>query len=169
MVNELTRNIIISLVAIFVIILVNILIKSLIKRKVENKEAKEKRANLIRKIINYSSLIIIILSLISIWGFNLDNIWIYITSVLTLIAIGFIAVWSILSNLLAGVLLFFTGTVKIGDKITIITDKILPIQETISGKVRHISTLFVELQDEESNIIYVPNNLFFQRIIKKSK
>jgi len=169
MVNLILGKTIISLVLIVVFFLINLAIKSYISRKVTRGEAKEKRAALIRKIINNLTILLILFSLISIWGLNFDNLWVYLTSVLALIAVGFVAVWSILSNVLAGLLLFFTGTVRVGDKITLLTDKVTLPQEAISGKVKHISTLFVELVDEESNTIYIPNNLLFQRVIKKSK
>jgi len=94
------------------------------------------------------------------WGINIESVWVMVTSILALIAIGFFAVWSLLSNVLAGVLLFFTGIIRIGDSIEILPDN-------IKGKVVKVGTLFTLLKDEESNVFSIPNNLLFQKYIKK--
>ena len=100
-----------------------------------------------------------IIALISVWGINVKNLWISITSILAVIAIGFFAIWSLLSNICAGVILFFTSPFKVDDYI-----EILP--ENITGKVLAVNLFFALLEDDEGYHINVPNSLFFQKYIK---
>lgn len=75
-------------------------------------------------------------------------------------AIGFFAVWSILSNIFAGVILFFSQTVRIQDTIEIIPDN-------VKGTVKDINLFFLTLTDENGNDITIPSNMIFQKMIKK--
>ena len=79
-----------------------------------------------------------------------------------MIAVGFIAVWSILSNILAGIMIYFTSPFKVKDCIEIAPDG-------ICGQVLAINTIYTLLIDEEGAYISVPNSLFFQKYIKKLK
>jgi small-conductance mechanosensitive channel len=79
-----------------------------------------------------------------------------------MIAVAFFAVWSLVGNILAGIIIFFTEPFKINDQI-----EILP--ENIKGKVIAINTFFTLLHDEEHNIINIPNSMIFQKFVKKIK
>ena len=116
----------------------------------------------VRKILTVALLIFSFFFIVSIWGLNLKNIWIFVTSVVGLIAIGFFALWSILSNIIAGLLLYITNPIQIGKKVQI-------IPENIEGRVINIELMFVMLEDEDGNTFEIPNNMFFQRIIKTIK
>ncbi len=98
--------------------------------------------------------------LILIWGFSLANIWVTVTGFIGLVAIGFFAVWSVLSNLLAGTLLFFSQKIPINTRIEIIPDG-------VSGTVADIGLFFILLVDDEGNETLVPNNLVYQKMVKR--
>ncbi len=100
-----------------------------------------------------------IMSLIILWGVSFESAWVSLAGFIGLIAIGFFAVWSILSNIFAGVILFFFRPFKVDDYIEIIPDG-------ISGKVKDINGFFVILSDNEGNLTHVPNNMFYQKIVK---
>ncbi len=100
-----------------------------------------------------------IIGLIILWGVSFENAWVSIAGFIGLIAIGFFAVWSILSNIFAGVILFFFRPFKVDDDIEILPDG-------ISGKVKDINGFFVVLSDSEGNLTHVPNNMFYQKIVK---
>ena len=103
--------------------------------------------------------LLVIIAIISLWSVDVQNLWVFFTSVLGIVAIGFFAVWSILSNVVAGVILLLSQSVKIGDDITI-------LPEDIKGKVVKITLMFVTLKDKKHEI-HIPNNQFFQKFIKK--
>jgi small-conductance mechanosensitive channel len=94
------------------------------------------------------------------WGFSLENIWVSVAGFVGLIAIGFFAVWSILSNIFAGLMLYFAQTIRIQEKIEI-------VPEGISGTVTDINLFFIILTDDQENQISIPNNLIFQKMVKK--
>jgi len=103
--------------------------------------------------------ILVIIGVISVWSVDVGNLWVFFTSVLGIVAIGFFAVWSILSNIIAGVILLLSQSVKIGDDIVILPDE-------VKGKVAKITLMFVTLKDGKHEV-HVPNNMFFQKFIKK--
>ncbi|NQZ78609.1 MAG: mechanosensitive ion channel [Ekhidna sp.] len=79
-------------------------------------------------------------------------------SILGLVAIGFFAIWSLLSNIIAGIIIYIINPFKISDTIVL-------VEKEITGKVTDIGLIFTTLADDEGSFT-VPNNLFFQQVIK---
>lgn len=77
-------------------------------------------------------------------------------SVLGLIAIGFVAVWSILSNIICAIILFVTKPFVIDSHIRFLHAK-------IEGRVDEITLFFTILEDKKGNLIHIPNNAIFQK------
>jgi len=100
--------------------------------------------------------------MVLVWGINVKSLWFSVGSVLAMIAVAFFAVWSLIGNILAGVILFFTTPFKVNDTIEIMPDE-------IRGKVLAVNTFFTVLSDEEQNLISVPNSVFFQKYTKRMK
>jgi len=99
--------------------------------------------------------------LIFIWGVDVQNFAIFIGGVITIIAVGFFAVWSLLSNVIAALILFVTHPFRIGDQIRILPDG-------ISGEVLDVSLFFTILQGKKGKI-HIPNNIMLQRVIVKER
>ncbi|MEP0987468.1 mechanosensitive ion channel domain-containing protein [Ekhidna sp.] len=99
-----------------------------------------------------------ILLLVIIWGGDLNNLWVSIGSILGVIAIGFFAIWSILSNIVAGIIIYTINPFKI-------TDTLVLVEKEVTGKVIDIGLIYTKLQDKDG-IFTVPNNVFFQQIVK---
>jgi small-conductance mechanosensitive channel len=119
------------------------------------------RMIIINKIITvliYASVVIIISF---IWGVNEEELFLFISSFLTILGIAFFAQWSILSNITAGLILFVNYPVKIGDTITI-----LEKDNDVSGEIKDIGAFFITLQTEENEFITVPNSIILQKNIK---
>ena len=85
----------------------------------------------------------------------------FITSVLTVIGVAFFAQWSILSNITAGIIVFFSSPFKIGDTIKIL-DKDFPIE----AKIVDIKSFYTLLKTAEGQEITLPNNLLLQKGIE---
>jgi len=118
-------------------------------------------------------LIIIITTLISFgfFGVSVTSFWAALSGILVLVAIGFVAVWSVLSNILCSILLVIFAPFRIGDEIEV-QDPAAPI--TIRGKVIGINMFFTTLQnngddepESEGQVTRVPNNLFFQKYVRR--
>lgn len=102
-------------------------------------------------------------------GVSINNVWTTISAVLTLVAVGFVAVWSILSNFLCTLILLIFQPFRIGDEIEIIDPS---LTSGISGKVVNINMMFTLIretdgQGQETGVIQIPNNQFFQKYIRR--
>ena len=153
---------IVSAISLALIIASYFFLKSKARKLKEQNEASRNKYFIIKRLIKTISTIIFILILVLIWGIDMRNLWISITGIMAMIAVAFVAVWSLIANILAGVIIFFTTPFKINDHIEILPDQ-------IKGRVVAINTFFTLISDAEGNLISVPNSLFFQKFIKKIK
>lgn len=118
-----------------------------------------------RKIIFYLSnlffygLGIILLGFI--WGINLQQFSVFISSVLAIVGIGFVAQWSILSNLTASVILFFSHPLRLGDRI-----RVMDSDFDWTGKVEDISGFYLFMRTDDGRRISIPTNLVIQKGIE---
>lgn len=133
-----------------------------IKKIVKTKQLKPTRGKFVYRILSILNLFIGGFLIISIWGVHTENLWIFVTSVLGIIAIGFFATWSLLSNITATLILFVVNPFKINDEIVI-------LPEEFQGVVIDINVLFVVIESQDGNIIHIPSNFLFQKMIKTVK
>jgi small-conductance mechanosensitive channel len=111
----------------------------------------------LRGVLRWTAVVAGILLVLQSWGV-LGNIFVALTTVLALVAIGFVAVWSILSNALCSLILIVARPFRVGDTLEFPPDG-------IAGKVVNFNLLFTTLQTDDGSFLQVPNNVFFQRII----
>ena len=156
------QKIVFSLVAILIVSLVSHLLKGQAKVIQQKRNLKKTRYFTIKRIVSFVSFLLLVAALILVWGVDIKNLWVSIAGVLAMVAVAFFAVWSLVGNILAGIILFFTTPFKINDTIEVMPDG-------IKGKVLAINTFYSVLADEEDNYINVPNSLFFQKYIKNIK
>ena len=90
----------------------------------------------------------------------MHNVWTALLTVMAMIAVGFIAVWSILSNILSTLLILVYRPFRIGDSIKIPSD-------SLEGKVVDLNLMFTTLESGENELIQIPNNQFFQKAITR--
>ncbi|WP_435622789.1 mechanosensitive ion channel domain-containing protein [Flagellimonas sp.] len=118
-----------------------------------------------RKIIFYlSNLVFYGLALIAItlvWGVDLQEFSVFISSFLAIVGIGFVAQWSLLSNLTASVILFFSHPLRLGDRIQV-QDK----DFDWTGEVEDISAFYLFMRTDDGRRISIPTNLVIQKGIE---
>lgn len=113
--------------------------------------------------------VIVLLLVLGFFGVSVQAFWAALSGVLVLVALGFVAVWSVLSNVLCSVLIVVFAPFKIGDEVEI-QDPGAAI--VMRGKVRSINLIFTTLEPMEEvtektgMIIRVPNNVFFQKYLR---
>ncbi|TXN35289.1 mechanosensitive ion channel [Flagellimonas hymeniacidonis] len=118
-----------------------------------------------RKIIFYLSnlffygLAVIVITLI--WGVNLQEFSVFISSFLAIVGIGFVAQWSILSNLTASVILFFSHPLRLGDRV-----RVMDKDFDWTGKVEDISGFYLFMRTDDGRKISIPTNLVIQKGIE---
>lgn len=163
----------IVLMNIFLILIAAWIVLRLIHRGIRILERKELLAVPIllaaRKTVRWVAWIAAAMLILQQIGVSVSNVWTVISAAVAMIAIGFVAVWSVLSNLLCTVMLMIFHPFRIGDEIEIID----PAMTTgVSGRVRNIDLMFTTLTDVTASadtpaIFQIPNNLLFQKIIRR--
>ena len=98
--------------------------------------------------------------LLGVFGFNLGGLWTMLTTVMAMVAIGFIAVWSVLSNWLCTIVILLTRPFEIGDEVEF-------VGEEVRGRVINLNFIYTTLQTDDGAVMQIPNNLFFQRVMKR--
>lgn len=126
------------------------------------KKAAPKRAIYVSKVFNFALGSLSVFALFFIWGFDYHSILVFGSSIIAITGVALFAQWSILSNLTASVVIFFTYPARIGDKI-----RILDGDNTLEGTIMDINMFQVLLEDSEKNLISFPNNLLIQKAFVK--
>ncbi len=134
-------------------------IKRYAKKTQEKFGIRKSRYFAIRRMLTIASVVLSTAVLLLIWDVSLKHVWISLTSVLAVIAVAFFAIWSLIGNILAGFIIYFTSPFKVEDTIEVMPDG-------IQGTVLAINTFYTVLLDEDKNYINVPNSLFFQKYIQ---
>ena len=134
---------------------------SLVNRFGQRAHFPKARVQLVKKYIDFLLATLVSVVIISIWGVKPDQIFLFISSILTIVGVGFFAQWSILSNVTAGIILFFSFPFKIGDRIRVM-DKDFPIE----AEIKDISSFYTLLKTDSGAQISIPNNLLLQKAIE---
>ncbi|KKM80544.1 hypothetical protein LCGC14_1338820 [marine sediment metagenome] len=97
-----------------------------------------------------------------IWNIKFRDVGIAFASVFTIIGVALFASWSILSNITAGVVLFFSFPFKIGDRVKIM-DKDIEGEEPYL--IEDIRAFHVSLRKDNGELLVYPNNLMMQKAV----
>lgn len=109
-----------------------------------------------RWVARWIGLVILAATLANEFGVDLYGI---LTAVLAMVAIGFVAVWSVMSNITCTLLLLISRPFRVLDEIE------FP-GEPIKGRVVDLNLFHTTLKTDGGEIIHIPNNLFFQKTIR---
>lgn len=131
--------------------------KAIIKYATKN-ESLEHRTNLVIKYINILIGLLALVTIAVIWGVKKDQLFLFISSIFTVVGVAAFAQWSLLSNITAGIILFFSFPFKIGDHIKIL-DKDYPL----SGEIIDIKAFYLLLKTDEGEMVTYPNNILMQK------
>jgi small-conductance mechanosensitive channel len=113
-----------------------------------------------RLTLRYGVLICASTMILNVWGVRTDALLTVVGTILGLVAIGFVAVWSVLSNVLCTFVLIVFKPFAVGDELEVPAD-------AVSGKVVDLTLIFTTLRSPDGEYIQVPNNMFFQKIFKR--
>jgi small-conductance mechanosensitive channel len=147
-----------TLVVLLFAFLLYLMVARLLRRLSEDSHLDRSLIATLRIIARWLFVILTIAAVMQVWGV-LEQFWAAITALVTLVAIGFVAVWSVLSNVLCSLILLGTRPFRIGQRIG------LPPDELLEGTVIEITLLHTVLQTDAGDTLKVPNNTFFQRTL----
>lgn len=120
----------------------------------------EARIRLIRRYVTVTFFLIAILIGFYIFGTKIQELTVIFSSIFAVIGIGLFAIWSILSNITSGIIMFFNFPYKVGDKIEI-HDKDFPITAVIED----IRAFQIHLRLDNGDLVTYPNNLMLQKAV----
>ena len=160
--NLLELKILETVIAIILFIIIRIVVIKSIDKTVQKHFMQKARGKIMKKVFHIVLVTVTLIFLLTIWGVNQSELFMFMASVLTVLGIALFAQWSTLSNITAGVIVFFYHSVKLDDTISII-DKDFEVE----GRISDIGLFFVKLKTKEGEEIALPNNVFLQKMIKK--
>ena len=117
----------------------------------------------IHLISRYATVTLVLLTLLIetfIFGAQLKDLALVFSSVFAVIGIALFAIWSILSNITSGVIMFFSFPYKVGDKIQI-HDKDFPLE----GIIEDVRAFQLHLRLDNGDLVTYPNNLMLQKAV----
>jgi MscS family membrane protein len=120
----------------------------------------ETRINQVVRIFNILLNLAGLITLIIIWGMDTRNIFVALSSVFAVIGVALFAQWSLLSNITAGIIIYFSAPFKIGDYIRIL-DKEMPLE----ARVEDIYTFYTHLRTKDGGVHIFPNSLLLQKAV----
>ncbi len=155
------QNKLIQTLVLFAILVVLRFIFHAVLRKIGRKSGiNEARINLINRYVIVTLVFIALLFEAFIFGAEPKELSLVFSYVFAVIGIGLFAIWSILSNITSGVIMFFSFPYKIGDKIKI-HDKDFPIEAIIED----IRAFQLHLRQDNGDLVTYPNNLMLQKAV----
>lgn len=113
-----------------------------------------------RKISRVAIMIAALVLILNVFGFSLGGLWTVLSTVLAMVAIGFVAVWSVLSNTLCTFIILLSRPFAIGDEVEF-------TGEQVSGRVEDMNFIYTTLRCDDGSVLQIPNNLFFQKVLRR--
>ncbi len=149
-------------IVLLALILLRFILGITIKRIGKFSDLKDIRVRLVLKYISIGLTVLGAAGLVFIWGVNIREIGLIFSSVFAVIGVALFAQWSILSNVTAGIILFFSFPFKIGDRITIM-DK--DMDEQGPFLIEDIKAYHIHLRKGNGELMTYPNNMLLQKAI----
>ncbi|MGB5379062.1 mechanosensitive ion channel domain-containing protein [Muriicola sp.] len=120
------------------------------------------RTRLVSKYFSFGFTALTIVAFTLIWGVNVKELGLILSSVFAVIGVALFAQWSILSNVTAGIILFFSFPFKIGDRIKIMDKE---IESSGTYIIEDIRAYHIHLRRENGELLTYPNNLMLQKAV----
>jgi len=123
------------------------------------------RTNLIIKYISTSLTFSTIAGFTLVWGVNYKDLGVLLSSIFAVIGVALFAQWSILSNITAGVIIFFSFPFKIGNTIRILDKELSQPEATEFDTfvIEDIRAFHLHLRKSNGEILTYPNNMVLQK------
>lgn len=153
-----------TLILLGILIVANFIMRKWSSRIAKKFQLGVQRRKITLKIITLILVLIGTISLTGIWGLDQKELFVFFTSTVTVLGVGFFATWSILSNITSGILLFFNHPLHIGDHI-----KILDKEMQVEGTLKDISMFFMHIETIDGETITIPNSVVTQKVISISQ
>ncbi|MEO6348772.1 MAG: mechanosensitive ion channel domain-containing protein [Aquaticitalea sp.] len=142
------------------LLVVRFIITTLITKISRRRGINLARIHLMNRYVSVALFLIALVIIPFVFGTQAHDLAVVFSSVFAVIGIGLFAIWSILSNITSGIIMFFSFPYKVGDKIQI-HDKDFPIQ----GIIEDIRAFQLHLRLDNGDLVTYPNNLMLQKAV----
>lgn len=156
----LQKELIISGFVLLFLLLVRFITNAVIRKIGRKNNINDARIKLICRYVSATLFLLAILIEAIVFGMALKELSVIFSSIFAVIGIGLFAIWSILSNVTSGIIMFFSFPYKVGDKIRI-HDKDFPIE----GIIEDIQAFQLHLRENNGDLVTYPNNLMLQKAV----
>ena len=120
----------------------------------------ELRVMHISRLVNIGMTFICVIILCLLLGLDYREISVFLSSIFAVVGIALFAQWSILSNVTASMIIFFSFPYQVGDRI-----RVLEKDEDIEGIIQDITMFHVILLRDDLDLISYPNSLILQKAV----
>jgi small-conductance mechanosensitive channel len=158
--QEYKTQIIESLALLVLYILGRFLVKYFVEKKLKAAQLEPTRRKIILAAAHLMLFMALTIFLSGVWGLKQEEIASFAGAIITVLGVAFVATWSLLSNITAGLMLFFNHPLKIGDFI-----RILEKDNYVEGEIKDITYFFIQLKAPNNEIITIPNATILQKSV----
>lgn len=161
-VDKMGSSIFWSIAAIILAYISTRLFKRLLAKVASRKNVMPKRVYYIEKVFEVFFVLTLMIILAFVWSVDIKGISVFASSVFAIIGVAMFAQWSILSNVTASIIIFFTFPARVGDRVRIVDG-----DDSIEGTVTEIALFQTELRNSDGDTVLYPNNLLLQKPVIK--
>ncbi|GGD40478.1 mechanosensitive ion channel domain-containing protein [Muriicola marianensis] len=159
---EYSNELLSSAIILTVVVILRFLTNKAVRKVGSISDLNEARTRLVIKYISFGFTALAIVALVLIWGVNIKELGLILSSIFAVIGVALFAQWSILSNVTAGIILFFSFPFKIGDRIQIM-DK--DLETSGNYVIEDIRAYHIHLRKDNGQLVTYPNNLILQKAV----
>lgn len=153
-----------TLITLVILFILKFIGNTTVKRVGRDSEIVEARIRLITKYVTIVLVFIGVGAITFIWGVNFRELALLFSSIFAILGVALFANWSILSNITAGIILFFTFPFKIGDKVKVMDKDILDDSSTNNTYIiENIKAFHVLMRKDNGELLTHPNSLMLQK------
>ena len=153
-------EILLSIICVLILLSLNIFTRILIERFGSAQNLPRGQQKKLIRVIRFLTSVLLVIALMMIWGFQIKDMWLFGSTVLGLLGIAVFAAWSLLSNIFAAYVLFFSEPFGVGDTITY-----MDANNSVTGEVVDMTLFFVRVQMSDGGIANIPNNIALQKTV----
>lgn len=114
----------------------------------------------VRRVLKWAINVVALVLVFGAFGLNMGGVWGVLSTILAMVAIGFVAVWSVLSNTLCTLIIMVFRPFAVGDEVEF-------AGEPVKGRVIDLNFIYTSLDAGDGTVMQVPNNLFFQKVLRR--
>lgn len=152
----------IGLIALLVVayVIVSRILKSTVRLLGQKSFANEVRITYVSKMLNLGFTATFVMLVCLVLGIGYGQLAIFFSSVFAVVGVALFAQWSILSNITASLIIFFSFPYRVGDWV-----KVVDKDDEILGQIMEISSFHVIIHRLSGDVVTYPNSLILQKAV----